>query len=78
MFSLDKFKYNLSVAFVKAYNAIPAFKERGFHCLYIQLFANDWIVLDVCRNTKVVINPKPGDNSLKFLEDFNFMCSIKD
>ena len=78
MFSFDKFKYHLAISFVKAYNCDAKFKDTGFHCLFIQLFANDWLLLDVCKNTKLVINPKKGHNSLKFLEDFNFICSVKD
>ena len=77
MFSVDKFKYHLAVSFTRAYNSNPRFKNSGFHCLFIQLFANDWLVLDVCQNTQTVPNPKKGDNSMQFYEDFSFMSSVK-
>lgn len=67
MFSLDKFKYHLAVSFLKAYNSVAAFKESGFHCLFIQLFANDWLVVETCKKDQLVICPSKGDNSLHFL-----------
>ena len=44
MFSLEVFKYELTVSFTEAYNTLQKFEESKFRNLYIQLYANNDIV----------------------------------
>lgn len=47
MFSLDEFKVILADKFITAYNQVVNFEKTPYHSLFIQLFANDYVVLDV-------------------------------
>ncbi len=44
IFSLDIFKYKLTVSYCKAYNEYGNFEKSKFKDLYIQLFANNDLV----------------------------------
>lgn len=54
MFALDEFKIVLADAFLTAYNTIIGFESKIYHSLYIQLFANDKVVNEVCKRYKNV------------------------
>lgn len=45
MFALDEFKIILADKYLNAYNTVNKFEKMPYHSLYIQLFANDKIVI---------------------------------
>jgi hypothetical protein len=49
MFTLDEFKLALANEYLIAYNTLVEFEGTSFHHLYIQLFANDNIVIDLAN-----------------------------
>lgn len=57
MFSLDVFKYELTVAFTHAYNRIVGFERSKFKSLYIQLFANNEILDRMIDNNRIILCP---------------------
>jgi len=48
MFALEDFKVILADKYLTAYNSVIDFESSSFHSLYIQLFANDPIVIELC------------------------------
>lgn len=49
MFTLESFKITLANAYLTAYNTIDQFEKKPFQSLFIQLFANDTVVLEICN-----------------------------
>lgn len=79
MFSLDEFKLEISKAFVRAYNTVKNFEISEFHALYIQLFANSHIVLELIKSKEALLMPtKPNYNECRFISDINFLTSIEE
>lgn len=57
MFSLDIFKYELTVAYSIAYNKYPRFEQSKFKNLYIQLYANNDILERLLVERQIVLYP---------------------
>ena len=78
MFSLEVFKTNISIAFMKAYNTHPNFENTQFEKLFIQLFANVDLVLDVCGREKLSLCPKNREfNPISYYNSLAFMGTIR-
>jgi len=57
MFSLDVFKYELTISFTQAYNKFTGFETSKFKSLYIQLFANNDVVMKMLDEKRLVLYP---------------------
>ena len=78
MFSLEVFKYELTVSYTEAYNKVVGFETSKFKSLYIQLFANNDILERMLDEKKIVLYPEKADYEFdEYIENLVFLSTIK-